>query len=88
MIEKGESRPQIEEKAKEFFDKLWKPAYDLAWLDPNGKALSFLGDFSRGSESYNEAETMARWTGTIHRLYPELSKSQENEVFDFLVVND
>ena len=84
--DEGYSEKEINEKAN-IEGKNRSYILNLSCLNPKGSTMSTLVQFSQtqSKSDKNEIERIADWIGQARRNAPELTNSQEQEMFDFLM---
>ena len=84
--DEGYSEKEINEKAN-IEGKNRSYILNLSCLNPKGSTMSTLVQFSQtqSKADKNEIERIADWIGQARRNAPELTNSQEQEMFDFLM---
>ena len=84
-IERGDSKEDIQK----FLDREGKNAryiQNLAALNPDGKAIEYLKNFSKSEDraTQKETEKLADWIGEAKRTINGITDAHENEMTDFL----
>jgi hypothetical protein len=87
MREKGRNEVFIKDKIKEAHGKDATAIYNLSFLDPKGKALSTINSFGKSGEvaTMNKVNAVADWIGAVKATSRDISRTQENEMYDFLM---
>ena len=87
LRQQGKSVSEINEMARIAHGSDATKIVNLSHLDPQGKATQTLSDFESSSDTdtKNKIEAIADWIGNVKKRHPELSRQQENEMFDYLM---
>lgn len=83
----GMKATEVKSKCQELYDKSCRTVWLLSLIDDRCRILGDMAEFAPASEEYKALETMARWIGRIIEIHPELSLSQQNELYTYLRSN-
>jgi len=85
LREQGKTKKEIKEEAESLYGKNAPTVIAYSYLNPEGKALAAVRQFrANTSGEGTDASVMAKWVGEVMGSVPGLSKSQENEIWDYL----
>lgn len=84
--EKGMTKKAIQEKAKSLEGQNANRVIAYSYLNPGGDAFNDLTSFESSGESLSgdKIKTIAQWVGEARKTLPELTDSQENEIYKYL----
>ncbi|MEN9656073.1 MAG: hypothetical protein RL311_1012, partial [Bacteroidota bacterium] len=68
----------------------WTRIYAYAHLNPKGKAMSMLNQFSNSNEGISDdiSKKIAEWAGKARAEFKSLTNAHEEEIFEYLLKND
>lgn len=87
MRDSGISEAQIKERARQAHGSDANKIVNLSRLDPKGKAIDTVKQFEESTDvdTKNKVQAVADWIGQVKSKYPDVSRRQENEMFDYLM---
>lgn len=88
LRERGHNETELKARCKSEYGMECTSAYFLSFLSPTGNALLALNSFPNpDTDDAKTVSTLATWTGKIKQNYPDLTNSQENEIYKFAFEN-
>lgn len=83
----GVPESQIQEMARVAHGNQAIQVLNISRLDPKGKTIEAINSFedSTDADTKNKVTAIGDWIGNAKKRHPDLSRQQENEMFDYLM---
>jgi ParB/RepB/Spo0J family partition protein len=87
LREQGMSEKQISDMARQAHGSDAVKIVNMSRLDSSGKAIKTVKQFENSSDTdtKNKVQAVADWIGQVKSKHSDLSRVQENEMFDYLM---